>query len=491
MQMEFEAVIGIEVHVELDTRSKMFCGCPVTDPEKARPNTAVCPVCAGMPGTLPVINEQAVTFAVKVGAALQCEIATKSIFARKNYFYPDLPKGYQISQYDAPIARNGVLTIRTAAGEKTVRIRRAHLEEDTGKLTHVPAENGNAGYSLIDLNRAGVPLLEIVTEPDLRSAEEAHSYAVTLRNILRYLKVSSGDMQKGALRIEPNISIRPLGSNKLGTRTEIKNLNSFRALERAIAYEIERQEKLLREGKPVIQQTMGWDETRQKTFPQRTKEDEDDYRYLPEPDLPPLVIEQDWINHIRQSLPELPEEKRRRFIETYHLAPDTTDLLVSEPLIAAYFEEVVEACPPVSAKTIANWITGELFSLLNHSETPFAEIKITPEALSRLLQIVEQGKINTTTGKTVLAEMFESGKEAASIIAARGLQQISDTEQIREIIRNILAANPKELETYLQGKETLRQWFFGQVMRTTRGKANPQVIREELQHLLDEQKQNR
>jgi aspartyl-tRNA(Asn)/glutamyl-tRNA(Gln) amidotransferase subunit B len=305
----YEAVIGLEIHAELQTLSKMFCSCQVVDSTQAEPNIAVCPVCAGMPGTLPVLNQRAVEYGIKVALALGCEINPRSIFARKNYFYPDLPKGYQISQYEEPLARKGKLTIRTSEGRREIRVRRVHLEEDTGKLTHVE------GASLIDLNRAGVPLLEIVSEPDIRTAEEARAYAETIRSILRYLGVNSGDMQKGVMRIEPNVSIRPAGSSDFGTRTEIKNLNSFRALERGIAYEVKRQTQIVEQGNQVQQETVGWDETRQATFIQRIKEGEEDYRYFPEPDLPPLILDPDWIEEIQASLPELPIAKYQRFQE--------------------------------------------------------------------------------------------------------------------------------------------------------------------------------
>ena len=315
--MEFEPVIGLEIHAELATQSKMFCACPVVDSTQSTPNSAVCPVCSGMPGVLPVVNRRAIEYALRVALALECEIAPLSIFARKNYFYPDLPKGYQISQYEQPLARGGRLVIQTSLGERTIRVRRVHLEEDTGKLTHISGDGG--AYSLIDLNRAGVPLLEIVSEPDLRSAEEVRAFATGLRAILRYLGVNSGEMQKGVMRIEPNVSVRPAGSQEFGTRTEIKNLNSFRALERSVAFEIERQSKLLNGGAPVVQQTMGWDENRQVTVPQRGKEEAHDYRYFPEPDLPPLAIDPAWLDEIRLSLPELPAEKRKRFEGDYGL----------------------------------------------------------------------------------------------------------------------------------------------------------------------------
>ena len=488
MKPDFETIIGLEVHAELETRSKMFCGCPVVDSTEAKPNIAVCPVCAGMPGSLPVVNQQAVEYALKVALALECQINNTSIFARKNYFYPDLPKGYQISQYESPLAHHGHLKIRTQSGEKNIRIRRVHMEEDTGKLTHIPPNNGKPGYSLIDLNRAGVPLLEIVSEPDIRSAEEARSYAVTLRTLLRYLGVNSGDMQKGVIRIEPNVSIRPIGSSEFYTRTEIKNLNSFRALERAVAYEIQRQQNLFRQGKTIVQQTMGWDESHQKTFPQRTKEEEEDYRYFPEPDIPPLVIEDEWIERIRAALPELPAAKYKRFIKTYRLSSDDADLLISAQSISNYFESTVSTCPDIPPRTVANWITGELFGLINQRNITFEDIKILPRELSALLSLLHHGEINTNTAKAVLTEMFETGNDPKTIVSKSGLNQISNIAQIAKIIHDVIAANPKELETYLNGKETVSQWFFGQVMRGTGGKANPKIVKAELNRQLLELK---
>ncbi|HID85678.1 MAG TPA: Asp-tRNA(Asn)/Glu-tRNA(Gln) amidotransferase subunit GatB, partial [Anaerolineales bacterium] len=362
---EYEPVIGLEVHAELQTRSKMFCACPVVDATTAEPNTAVCPVCAGMPGTLPVVNEKAVEYALRVALALECTINQTSIFARKNYFYPDLPKGYQISQYELPLARNGRLVMITSQGERTIRVRRVHLEEDTGKLTHLQTPDGRT-YSLVDLNRAGVPLLEIVSEPDMHSVEEAVAYATTLRQILRYLGVNSGDMEKGVIRFEANVSVRPKGNQRLGTRTEIKNLNSFRALERAVAQEIERQIALLERGETVQQQTLGWNEAEQRLFAQRSKEEAHDYRYFPEPDLPPLVVEEAWLETVRASLPELPRAKRQRFMAQYDLPAYDAQVLTQERSVAEFFEQAVatagEAVPP---KMVANWVTGEMFALWN------------------------------------------------------------------------------------------------------------------------------
>lgn len=492
MTIGFEPVIGLEIHAELETESKMFCACPVVDATVAEPNMAVCPVCSGMPGVLPVVNRRAVEYALRVALALNCEINTTSIFARKNYFYPDLPKGYQISQYEQPLARHGQLAILTSEGEKVIRIRRVHLEEDTGKLTHVN-KNGKA-YSLVDLNRAGVPLLEIVSEPDLHSAEDVRAYATGLRSILRYLGVNSGDMQKGVIRIEPNVSVKPLGEERLGTRVEIKNLNSFRALERSVDYEIHRQSELLRAGKPIVQETVGWDEQKEVTFTQRVKEGEEDYRYFPEPDLPPLVIDQEWIERVRAGLPELPVEKFHRFQKQYDLNEYDANVLVAEKAVADYFEATVSAAvrlsreepgaAEVATKTISNWITGELFGLLNQAGSSIEVSRVTPESLAALLMLVSKGDINQNTAKNVLAEMFTTGKPAEAIVRARELRQISDAQAIREMVAQVLEDNPEQVAQYLGGKEAISKWLFGQVMRAARGKANPQVVERELEREL-------
>ncbi len=479
----YETVIGLEIHAELTTKSKMFCSCAVVDTTEALPNSSVCPVCSGVPGTLPVTNKHAVELGLRVALALGCEINLTSIFARKNYFYPDLPKGYQISQYEQPLARNGVLTI----DHRDIRIRRVHLEEDTGKLTHID-QNGES-ISLINLNRAGIPLLEIVTEPDIRSADEARLFATRLRDILRYLKVNSGNLQKGVLRIEPNVSVRSAGSDGFGTRTEIKNLNSFRALERGIDYEVQRQTRLIESGEDIIQQTMGWDENKEETFPQRTKETEHDYRYFPEPDLPPLVLEQDWIDQIRGSLPELPAEKQHRFVDEYRIKPEDAEVLIQDPNIADYFETVLEIDEPdLSPQLVANWLTGELFGLMNAQGKSIDDVKISPENFSELLGLLKTGLINQSTAKSVLEEMFTSGKPAKSIVKEKGLEQVSDKDQITSLIEDIVEGNPDELQTYLEGKETLFGWFVGQVMRATGGKADPRVVREELSKYLDDKK---
>lgn len=489
--MEFEAVIGLEVHAELATESKMFCGCPVVDSTQAGANVAVCPICSGMPGVLPVVNQRAVEYALRVALALECEVSTTSIFARKNYFYPDLPKGYQISQYEHPLARNGHLRIFTSRGEKIIRIRRVHLEEDTGKLTHVkghPDNKTRTTHTLVDLNRAGIPLLEIVSEPDLRSAEDVRTFATSLRTILRYLGVNSGDMQKGVMRVEPNVSVRPVGRHELGTRTEIKNLNSFRALERSVDHEIERQVALLRDGEQVVQETRGWDELNERTFPQRRKEEEDDYRYFPEPDLPPLKIESDWLSTIRESLPELPIARLKRFKDQYGLSAYDAAILTDEQALADYFEAVTEALPGVNPKTVTNWITGDLFSLMNKANLEIKKLQITPSALAELIRLVDEGEINQKTAKSVLAEMFDTARSAEEIVDTQDLRQISDPAVISEIVAQVLTANPEQVTKYLEGKQTLSQWFYGQVMRTARGKANPHVVKLELDRQLNEHK---
>jgi aspartyl-tRNA(Asn)/glutamyl-tRNA(Gln) amidotransferase subunit B len=481
MDIEYEPVIGLEVHAELRTKSKMFCSCAVVDSVSAPPNTAVCPVCAGMPGMLPVANRMAVEYGMRVALALGCTVNPVSIFARKNYFYPDLPKGFQISQYEQPLAEHGKLVIQTSLGERTIRVRRVHLEEDTGKLTHV-----NSG-SLVDLNRAGVPLLEIVSEPDMRSVEEARAYAEALRNILRYLEVNSGDMEKGVIRFEANISVREKGTDVLNTRVEIKNLNSFRALERASIFEIERQSRILAEGGTVEQETLGWNEAKETTYSQRSKEDAHDYRYFPEPDLPPLVIDESWLERVRAGLPELPRSKYLRFIEEYSLTEYDTGVLTAEKAIAEYFEAAVKSkTDNVNPKALANWLTGDLFSLMNQANITIADLKVRPEALVELIELVTRGEINQSTGKVVLSEMFQSGKSAAEIVKTKGLKQVSDESFIADLVGQVLSENPETVASFKAGKETVVNWLFGQVMRKASGKANPQVVRAELQRQLHE-----
>ena len=479
--MKYEPVIGLEAHAELSTKSKMFCGCAVVDSVSAPPNTAVCPVCSGMPGMLPVVNRMAVEYGMRVALALGCTVNPVSIFARKNYFYPDLPKGYQISQYEQPLAEHGKLVINTSEGEKTIHVLRVHLEEDTGKLTHID------GSSLLDLNRAGVPLLEIVSEPDMRSVEEARAYTEAIRDILRYLDVNSGDMEKGVIRFESNISVREKGTDTLNTRVEIKNLNSFRALERATAFEIERQSKIMAEGGEVEQETLGWNEAKETTYSQRSKEDAHDYRYFPEPDLPPLVIDEAWLERVRAKLPELPRAKYQRFIDQYGLTEYDAGVLTSEKAVAEYFEAAVNRKSQiVNPKLIANWMTGDLFSLLNQANLTVADLKVRPEALAELVGLVAAGEINQSTGKTVLSEMFQSGKGAAEIVEARGLTQVSDEGFISGLVKQVLDENPEAVASFKAGKETIVNWLFGQVMRKAQGKANPEVVRAELESQLRE-----
>ena len=477
--MRYEPVIGLEVHAELATQTKMFCGCRYVDTTVASPNTSVCPVCAGLPGTLPVLNRTAVEYGIRVGLALECEIQHTSIFARKNYFYPDLPKGYQISQYEYPLAVNGRLVVDTPKGERVIRIRRAHLEEDTGKLTHV-SEAGEE-YSLVDLNRAGVPLLEIVSEPDMHSLEEVRAYATGLRAILRTLGVNSGDMEKGVIRFEANVSIRPAGSAEFGTRVEIKNLNSFRAMERAAAYELERQAVLLDRGELVSQETLGWDEANQCTYVQRSKEEAHDYRYFPEPDIPPLVVEEGWVEEIRRGLPELPRVKALRLREAYRLTPAVAALFAGETDVADYFEQCAGALHQAAPRTAANWISGELFAYINQNGISFADLRVSPRGLAELLDALEVGKVNQNTAKTVLAEMLSSGASAAQVIREKNLTQVTDTSLISSLVSEVIAAHPEELASYLAGKETLANWFFGQVMRAAGGKASPALLKPELE----------
>ena len=479
--MKYEPVIGLEVHAELLTQSKMFCGCEVVDSITAKPNRYICPVCTGQPGALPVLNKKAVELAVRVGLALGCEIHLESIFARKNYFYPDLPKGYQISQYDQPLAADGRIQIETEAGIKEIRIRRVHLEEDTGKLSHAD------GSSFIDYNRSGVPLLEIVTEPDMRSAEEAKAYATKLHAILRYLGVNSGDMEKGVIRFEANVSVREEGSDVLNARTEIKNLNSFRALTLGTDYEIKRQSEIYEKDGLVEQETLGFNESTGKTYSQRGKENAHDYRYFPEPDLPPLVLEQSWIDSIRASLPELPEAKMQRFIQQFELTPKEARLLTSEKALADYFEAVVSKAKS-PAKAISSWIAGEFMRYMNNSGVSIEDVTLAPESFAKLIDMTTDKVIGGNAAKVVLNEMLKTGGEPEQIVNEKGLAQVSDEGFIQEAVMQVLNDNPSEVEKYLAGKESLLQWFMGQVARATKGKADPNVTKELMLKGLEERR---
>jgi aspartyl-tRNA(Asn)/glutamyl-tRNA(Gln) amidotransferase subunit B len=481
--MTYQPIIGMEVHVELNTQSKMFCGCRA-DFFGVPPNTHVCPVCLGMPGTLPVINQRAVEYTVMIGLALNCDIQPHNVFARKNYFYPDLPKGYQISQYELPLCRNGYVNIEPEGSDspKRIRIRRVHLEEDTGKLVHVN------DHSLVDLNRAGVPLVEIVTEADLHSAEEAYTYVSKLRQLVRYLGVSSGDMEKGAMRCEVNLSLQDVETGQWGTKVEIKNLNSFRSVRNAIAYEIERQTKVLNAGGAIQQVTMGWDENRSITVLQRTKEGDTGYRYFPEPDLPPLNLEPAWIEQLRANLPELPDAKLACYTRNFGLSKKEALILTEDREVAAYYESVVAAAaatPSVTPKLISNWVSGELFRLLGEKGLDVDQVKIKPDHLVKLIELVNTNTISQPAAKQTFAVMFDTGRPPQAVVSELGLQQISDAGQLMAMAQQVIAENPGPVEQFKVGKETVIKFLVGQVMKASRGKANPQlaeqVLREQLQ----------
>ncbi|MCA9962943.1 MAG: Asp-tRNA(Asn)/Glu-tRNA(Gln) amidotransferase subunit GatB [Anaerolineales bacterium] len=479
---KYEAVIGLEIHAELMTNSKMFCGCRVVDSVEAPPNTAVCPVCLGMPGMLPVVNAQAVEYALRVALALNCTINLHNVFARKNYFYPDLPKSYQISQYERPLGIKGWLDIELENGEtKRIGIRRVHMEEDTGKLTHL-----DGGGSLVDYNRSSVPLLEIVSEPDIRSGEEARAYATRIRQILRYLGVNSGDMEKGVFRVEPNISIRPVGTAAFGTRTELKNLNSFRVLADGTDYELVRQAAVLDAGRQVVQETRGWHEGRRETFSQRIKEEAEDYRYLPDPDLPPLHLDATWVEEVRAALPELPQAKLARYRADFGLSAYDAAVLTEDRTVAEWFETAVSIPPHLNPKTIANWVINELFRLMNESKQSIDDIRVSPAGLVELIGLVEKQTINNNTGKEVLAEMFASGQSGTAVVEAKGLAQISDEAALAATIKQILADNAAMVERYMNGEAKLRGFFMGQVMQATQGKANPKLVNQLLGQALNQ-----
>ena len=479
----YEPVIGLEIHAELLTKSKMFCGCSAVYSAASEPNTLICPVCTALPGAMPVVNQKAIEQAILVGLALNCTINPMNQFARKNYFYPDLPKGYQISQYDLPVASDGWLDIfgESEGDSQRVRIRRAHLEEDTAKLTH------QGKHALVDYNRAGVPLLEIVSEPDIHTVEAALAYATRIRAILRYLDVNSGDMEKGVLRFEANVSVRPAGSQELRTRTEIKNLNSFRALTRASAYEIQRQTRLYESGGMVVQETLGWDDVKEVTVSQRSKEEAHDYRYFPEPDLPPLEISRLWVEQIKANLPELPETRSQRFMAEFGMTIKEASLLTSDKSLADYFEKAVSLSNS-PARLINNWLTGEFLRYVNTLGLDLDHLPVPPAYLAELVDLVTGKTINDNSAKLVLKQMFESGQAPKAIVEANNLAQVSDEGYLRDVVAQILNDNPKEVAFYLAGKETVFQWMMGQVARLTRGKADPQVARQLLLQALEKAK---
>jgi len=489
--MNFETIIGLEVHAQLLTKSKMFCRCSA-DYATAPPNTHVCPVCLGMPGVLPTINQQAVEHTLMTALALNCTISDYTKFDRKNYPYPDLMKGYQISQYDAPIGHHGWFTIEANGEKKKASITRVHLEEDVAKLLHRTSSDGES-YSLVDVNRSGVPLMEIVGEPDLRSPEEARQYLIKLRSILQYLGVSTGNMEEGSFRCDANISIRPENSPDSMAKVEVKNMNSFRAVYRALEYEAKRQRKAIAEGKKLVQETRGWVEEKGRTVAQRSKEYAHDYRYFPEPDLPPLVLDREWVEVIRSKLPELPEARRDRFMAQYNLSLYDANLLTSSKAMADYFEaclitEMPQSLPPAErAKMVANWLSGEFSRLLNVTNTGVDEGKVSPEQLCQLLDLTHKGSISGVSAKRVFEEMFNTGKQAADIIAQQRLSQISDSQEIRLVINEVLSTNPQAVSDYTAGKTQALTFLVGQVMRTTRGRANPKLVSELLKKKLEEE----
>ena len=471
MSFGYEAVIGLEVHVELKTKSKIFCDS--TTEFGGEPNTHVCPVCLGLPGVLPVVNRKVVEYAVRAALALNCEIAGFSKFDRKNYYYPDMPKNYQISQYDLPIAKNGYLEIETEGGVKRIGITRVHMEEDTGKLVHRGTIT-TTPYSLVDYNRAGVPLIEIVSEPDLRTPEEARRYMEKLKAIIQYTGVSDCKMEEGSMRCDVNVSVRPAGSAAFGTKIEIKNLNSFKSLQRALEYEIARQIDVLEEGGVLVQETRTWDEGRGITLPLRTKEQAHDYRYFPEPDLVPLVIDQEWVEEIRRTLPELPDARRRRYIEEYGLSPYDAGIITGTVELSDFFEACLSSYP--QPKIVCNWLMGELLRLLNATGTEMGDCLLKPEQLAAMLVLIDQGTISGKIAKTVFEEMFATGKDPKTIVREKGLVQISDEGALAAMVEEVIANNPKTVEDYRSGKEKALGFLVGQVMKATRGKANPEIV---------------
>lgn len=513
--MTYTPTIGLEIHAELKTKSKMFCSCK-NDPLEQHPNVNICPICLGHPGTLPVANEDAINKVIKVGLALGCTIPERSKFDRKNYFYPDLPKGYQISQYDAPLCREGYLDIpdfasdsrsvndkfqMTNARTKRIRITRVHLEEDTGRLVH-PA---GADYSLVDFNRAGVPLMELVTEPDIASSQEASSFAQELQLILRYLGASDADMEKGEMRVEANVSVRPEGQEKLGTKVEVKNLNSFRAVEGAIEFEIKRQTGVLEAEQGVIQETRGWDDIKGETYSQREKESAHDYRYFPEPDLPPFRFAKEMIESLKTQLPELPQQRRKRLLQEYDLSEKETEVFIQNKDLGEYFEKVISELGPKFSqgrlkrltKLSANYILSDLLGLLGGASVQgeprtiaFGKVRgrdflITPENFAELVLLIEEGKISSAIAKSVLKEMFANGKDPSQIIEDKGLSQIVDTASVENIAKDVISKNPKAVEDFKKGKENALQFLVGQMMASSKGTVNPETARKILQDILN------
>ena len=465
---DYEVVMGLEVHAELSTKTKIFCSCPTAF--GAAPNTQTCPICMAMPGTLPVLNEKVVEYAVKAGLATNCEISKDSKNDRKNYFYPDLPKAYQISQYDKPLCYKGYIEIETSEGKKKIGITRIHIEEDAGKLNH----DDLSGGSLVDLNRAGVPLIEIVSEPDLRTTEEVDSYLKKLKSILEYIEVSDCKMQEGSFRADVNVSIRKKGETKLGTRTEMKNMNSFRSITRAIEYEIGRQIDVVENGGVIEQETLRWDEVSGKTFSMRDKEDAQDYRYFPEPDLVAIKLSDEYIENIRKDLPEMPESRKQRYLEVYKLSEKDAGILTSSKYLSDLFEKASEICG--NYKAVNNWIISDISRILNETEMDPIEIPFDASQLAKLVSLIDKGTISSSIGKKVLVELFENPRDPEDIIKEKGWIQISDEGAIKEIVLKIIEANTQSVADYRGGKDRALGFLVGQAMKETKGKANPQML---------------
>jgi len=471
LSKDYETVIGLEVHVELKTETKIFCSCSTAF--GAEPNTQVCPICAGFPGMLPVLNKKVVEFAIRAGLVLNCEIADYCKFDRKNYFYPDLPKAYQISQYDLPICKEGYIDINIDGNKKRIGITRAHMEEDAGKLIHQGTIT-TTPFSLVDLNRSGVPLLEIVSEPDMRSSSEARAYIEKLRSLVLFAGISDCKMEEGSLRCDANVSVRPWGQKELGTRTEIKNLNSFRALEKAIDYEVARQIDAIEDGEKIVQETRTWDEENQVTRSMRSKEEAHDYRYFPEPDLPPIRISHEWVEEIRNSLPELPDQAQKRLVGEHNLSEYDASIITLSPEYLAFFDECVNIYH--DAKSVTNWMMGELNKLLNQNNMEISDCKIKPDGMAKMLQLIDDGTISGKMAKAVFEEMFNTGKTPELVIEEKGLVQISDEETLSKIIDDIIRNNSGVVEDYKNGKKKAVGFFVGQVMKVTKGQANPAVV---------------
>ncbi len=465
---DYEVIIGLEVHAELSTKTKIFCSCPTKF--GAAPNTQTCPICMAMPGTLPVLNEKVVEYAVKAGLATNCEISRNSKNDRKNYFYPDLPKAYQISQYDKPLCEHGYVEIDTKEGKKKIRLTRIHIEEDAGKLNH----DEFAGGSLVDLNRAGVPLIEIVSEPDLRGSEEVEAYLRKLKSILEYIEVSDCKMQEGSFRADVNVSVRKKGDSKLGTRTEMKNMNSFRSITRAIEYEVDRQIDVIEDGGEVEQETLRWDDVSGKTFPMRDKEDAQDYRYFPDPDLVAIKLSEEYIENIKKSLPELPESRKERYLKEYELSEKDANIITSSKYLSDLFEGAIKVCN--NPKSVNNWIISDISRILNETEMEPIEIPFDSQQLGKLIILIDKGTISSSIAKKVLVEMFEHPRDPEDIIDEKGWIQISDEGAIKDVVLKVLEANPQSVADYKGGKDKALGFLVGQAMKETRGKANPQML---------------